>query len=79
MLDLSEPGSDGEAHEAREAPEARDFREVREARAEGGPEATKWEVHPGKSHEKGDLMMISWACMMFSLDFIVFQWACMVV
>ena len=75
MLDLSEPGSDREAHEAREAreareaPEARDFREVREARTSGGPEATE-ATRPGKftgkSHEKGTFMMISWACMMIS-------------
>ena len=55
-MDLSEPGSDGEAHEAREAreaPEARDFREVREARAEGGPEATIHGKFTGKVMKKG--------------------------
>ena len=44
VMDLSEPGSDREAHEAREA---RDFREVREARTSGGPEATG-ATRPGK-------------------------------
>ena len=55
-MDLSEPGSDGEAHEAREAreaPEARDFREVREARAEGGPETTIQWKFTGKVMKKG--------------------------